>query len=234
MLEVSSIDVFYGDLQALWDVTFDVKSKELVVIVGANGAGKSTILKTIVGLLRPRRGSITFDGEDLTKLKVYEIAARGISLVPEGRRLFPYMTVLENLLMGAYMSRAREKINDTLEWVFSLFPVLKERKGQLAQTLSGGEQQMLSIARSLMTRPRLLMLDEPSLGLAPILVEKLMNTVKLLNDEGLTVLLVEQNTREALEIADRGYVLEVGRVILKGTGRELLENEHVKKAFLGM
>jgi len=234
MLEVKGIDVFYGDLQALWDVSLNVKEGELVSIIGPNGAGKTTLLKTIMGLLRPRKGSINFLGQEITKLKPHRIVELGIGVVPEGRRIFPYMSVYDNLVVAAYMARAREKVKDTLEWVFNLFPILKERKNQMASTLSGGEQQMLTIARALITRPKLLMFDEPSLGLAPVIVSNLINVIKKLNAEGITILLVEQNVRDALEIADRAYVLETGKIILEGTSKELLENEHVKEAFLGI
>ena len=234
MLEVDKINVFYGDLQALWDVSFEVHEGEKVVIVGANGAGKTTTLRTISGLLRPRSGEIRFLGQRIDRLPPHKIVELGIAHVPEGRRLFPRMTVLENLEMGAYIKRAREKFEDTLEWVFSIFPRLKERKDQIAGTMSGGERQMLAIARGLMSRPKLLMLDEPSLGLAPKLVLKVFEVIQRISDEGVTILLVEQNVRHALELADRGYVLETGRITLSGAGEELLENEHVKKAYLGM
>jgi len=234
MLKVDKINVFYGDLQALWDVSFEVNEGEKVVIVGANGAGKTTTLRTISGLLRPRSGSIEFLGKRIDKLPPHEIVELGIAHVPEGRRLFPRMTVLENLEMGAYTKRAREKFDDTLEWVFSIFPRLRERKKQIAGTMSGGERQMLAIARGLMSKPKLLMLDEPSLGLAPKLVVKTFEVIERINEEGVTILLVEQNVRHALELADRGYVLETGRITLSGTGEELLKNDYVKKAYLGM
>ena len=234
LLKVNKINVFYGDLQALWDVSFEVYEGEKVVIVGANGAGKTTTLKTISGLLRPRSGTIEFMGQRIDRLPAHKIVELGIAHVPEGRRLFPKMTVLENLEMGAYTKRAREKFEDTLEWVFSIFPVLKERKNQIAGTMSGGERQMLAIARGLMSRPKLLMLDEPSLGLAPKLVLKTFEVIQRISEEGVTILLVEQNVRHALELADRGYVLETGRITLSGTGEELLNNDYVKKAYLGM
>ena len=234
MLKVDKINVFYGDLQALWDVSFEVNEGEKVVIVGANGAGKTTTLRTISGLLRPRSGSIEFLGKRIDKLPPHEIVELGIAHVPEGRRLFPRMTVLENLEVGAYTKRAREKFDDTLEWVFSIFPRLRERKKQIAGTMSGGERQMLAIARGLMSKPKLLMLDEPSLGLAPKLVVKTFEVIERINEEGVTILLVEQNVRHALELADRGYVLETGRITLSGTGEELLKNDYVKKAYLGM
>jgi len=234
LLKVNNIDVFYGDLQALWGVSFEVHEGEKVVIVGANGAGKTTTLKTISGLLRPRSGTIEFKGQRIDKLPPHKIVELGIAHVPEGRRIFPKMTVLENLEMGAYIKRAREKFDDTLEWVFSIFPRLKERKNQIAGTMSGGERQMLAIARGLMSRPDLLMLDEPSLGLAPKLVMKTFEVIKRIGEEGVTILLVEQNVRHALELADRGYVLETGRITLSGTSEELLSNDYVKKAYLGM
>lgn len=234
LLEVDKINVFYGDLQALWDVSFEVHEGEKVVIVGANGAGKTTTLRTISGLLRPRSGEIRFMGQRIDRLPPHKIVELGIAHVPEGRRIFPRMTVLENLEMGAYIKRAREKFDDTLEWVFSIFPRLRERKNQIAGTMSGGERQMLAIARGLMSRPKLLMLDEPSLGLAPKLVLKVFEVIQRIGEEGVTILLVEQNVRHALELADRGYVLETGRITLSGTGEELLNNEYVKKAYLGM
>ena len=234
MLEVNNIDVFYGNLQALWDVSFNVEKGEKVVIVGSNGAGKTTTLRTISGLLKPRKGKIVFLGKRIDKMSIHKIVEMGIAHVPEGRRLFPYMTVLENLKMGAYVKRAWEKMDDTLEWIYQLFPRLKERKEQLAGTLSGGERQMLAIARGLMSRPKLLMLDEPSLGLAPKLVLRVFEMVNKINEEGVTILLVEQNVRRALEMADRGYVLETGRIILEGSAGELMENEYVKKAYLGI
>jgi len=234
MLEVKRINVYYGDLQALWDVSFEVNKGEIVTIVGSNGAGKTTTLRTISGLLRPKPGEISFMGERIDRLPPHKIVEKGIAHIPEGRRLFPYMTVLENLELGAYTREAREKKDDTLEWVYQLFPKLKERRSQLAGTLSGGEQQMLAIGRALMSRPKLLMSDEPSLGLAPKLVLLVFEMLKKINEEGITILLVEQNVRHALELADRGYVLETGKIVLEGDSRELLANEHVKKAYLGM
>ena len=234
VLEVRDIDVFYGELQALWGVSLDIEEGELVALVGSNGAGKTTTLRTISGLLKPAKGYIKFMGKDITGWPPHKIAEAGIAHVPEGRQLFPKLTVMENLKMGAYTKKAREKIEDSLEFVFSLFPRLKERKNQLAGTMSGGERQMLAIARGLMLRPKLLMLDEPSLGLAPKLVLKVMDTLKRLHEEGLTILLVEQNVKYALELADRGYVLETGRVIMHGTGKELLENPKIKSAYLGL
>jgi branched-chain amino acid transport system ATP-binding protein len=234
MLVVDGINVFYGDLQALWNVSFKAEKGSITVIVGPNGAGKTTTLKTISGLLRPRSGSISFLGERIDNAPPHRIAELGISHIPEGRRLFPNMTVLENLMTGAYTRKAWEKRNETLEWIFQLFPILKERRNQLAKTLSGGEQQMLAIGRGLMSRPKLLMLDEPSLGLAPKLVLFTFNIVKQIHEEGVTILLVEQNVRQALELADKAYVLETGRIILEGEGKELLESEYIKKAYLGI
>jgi branched-chain amino acid transport system ATP-binding protein len=234
LLKVDNIDVSYGELQVLWDVSFEVGEKELVAIVGSNGAGKTTLMKTISGLLRPTKGSITFLDNRIDKFPPHKIVDLGISLVPEGRQLFPEMTVQENLELGAYQKRAREKLKDSLEWVYQLFPILKERKSQLAGTLSGGEQQMLAIGRALMSRPKLLMLDEPSLGLMPIFVKTTFKAIEKLKEEAVTILLVEQNVRQALELADRGYVLETGRIVLSNTGKKLLSDEGVKKAYLGL
>jgi branched-chain amino acid transport system ATP-binding protein len=233
VLEVSRISVFYGDLQALWNVSLRIDKGGLVAVIGANGAGKTTLLKTISGLLHPRSGTIHFLGKRIDKLTSDKIVKMGVAHVPEGRRLFPYLTVYENLLMGAYASRdAWRRRFDTLEWIYELFPILEERREQLAGTLSGGEAQMLAIARGLMARPKLLMLDEPSLGLAPKLVLKLFDIIKKIHDEGVTILLVEQNIYNALKLADRGYVLVEGRVVLEGAGKELLADEQVKKAYL--
>lgn len=234
MLVVDNIDVFYGDLQALWSLSFEVEKGEIAVIVGPNGAGKTTTLRTVSGLLRPRSGSISFLGESIDRTSSHRIVELGISHIPEGRRLFPNMTVIENLKIGAYTLEAWKKKDETLEWIFQLFPILKERMNQSAGTLSGGEQQMLAIGRGLMSRPKLLMLDEPSLGLAPKLILSTFSMIKEINKEGVTVLLVEQNVQQALELADRGYVLETGRVILEDESEELLRNEHVKKAYLGI
>ena len=233
MLEVDKINVFYGDLQALWDVSFEVHEGEKVVIVGANGAGKTTTLRTISGLLKPRSGQIRFLGQRIDGLPPHKIVELGIAHVPEGRRIFPRMTVMENLEMGAYTKRAREKLDDTLEWVFSIFPRLKERRDQIAGTMSGGERQMLAIARGLMSRPKLLMLDEPSLGLAPKLVLKVFEVIQRISEEGVTILLVEQNARLALKFAQRGYVLETGNVVMEGKASDLLNDPNVKKAYLG-
>lgn len=234
MLEVKNIDVSYGLVRVLWDVSLRVEEGEIIATVGSNGAGKSTTLKTISGLLRPSSGSIEFKGERLDRTRPHAIVEKEIAHVPEGRRLFPFSTVLANLEIGAYTKRARERIGESLEFVFELFSVLKERQRQLAGTLSGGEQQMLAIARALMSRPRLLMLDEPSLGLAPIIVNKVLEVLKELNDRGVTILLVEQNISSALNLCHRGYVLENGRIVLEGSGQELLNNPHVKEAYLGV
>jgi len=233
MLNVSKVNVFYGDLQALWDVSIRVDKGQTVALIGSNGAGKTTLFKTIIGLLRPKTGSITFLERRIDNLSPANIINLGIAQVPEGRRLFPNMNVRENLELGAYVSEARKKVNDTLDWVFSIFPILKERQNQLAGSLSGGEQQMLAIARGLMARPQMLMLDEPSLGLAPMMVTKVFDTIKKIKEEGVTIFLIEQNTTQALALSDRGFVLETGRIVLEGTREQLLKNKHVKKAYLG-
>jgi len=234
MLKVEHIDVSYGDLQVLWEISFEVNEGEIVALVGANGAGKSTTLKTVSGLLRPNNGSIRFLDQRLDQIPAHKIIEHGIAQVPEGRRLFPEMSVRENLIMGALSPRAKAKRNETMEWVFGLFPRLRERHKQLAGTLSGGEQQMCAVGRGLMALPRLIMFDEPSLGLAPILVADIFKIIGRIQQEGVTVLIVEQNTKHTLEICTRGYVLENGRVVLSGTGQELLNNEHVRQAYLGI
>lgn len=234
MLKVENIDVFYGDLQVLWGASFEVKAGEAVALVGANGAGKSTIIKTISGLNRVRNGSIRFLDQHLDQIPANKIIEHGIAHVPEGRRLFNEMTVRENLIMGSLCPRAKAKREETMEWVFGLFPRLREREKQLTGTLSGGEQQMVAVGRGLMALPKLIMFDEPSLGLAPILVAEIFKIIKGIRQEGVTVLIVEQNTKQTLEICDRGYVLENGRVVLTGTGQELLTNDYVKQAYLGI
>jgi branched-chain amino acid transport system ATP-binding protein len=234
MLEVNHLSVSYGDAKALEDVTFRVSEGEFITLVGANGAGKTTTLRAITGSVRARHGQIRFNGHSLTDLPASRRAELGISLVPEGRELWPMMTVLENLELGAYCKLARKEKGKTLQWVYSLFPRLKERTSQLAGSLSGGEQQMVAIGRALMSRPRLLMLDEPSLGLAPIIVTELFKTIRELHHSGLTVLLVEQNLVKALEMAQRGYVLEAGRVRLSGTTSDLLRSSEIRAAYLGM
>jgi branched-chain amino acid transport system ATP-binding protein len=234
MLEVENISAGYGMVQILWDVSFNIKQKEIVTIIGPNGAGKTTLVRTIAGLLQAKSGSIHFKEEAIEKLRPYEIVKKGITLIPEGREIFPRMTVEENLLLGAYILNDKSKVKDTKERVFQIFPVLKKKEKALAQTLSGGEQQMLVICRGLMSNPQLLILDEPSLGLAPIIVEKVLDTVAKINDDGVTVLLVEQNIRDSLEIAHRGYILEEGKIIIEGAGRELLTNSHIKEVYLGL
>ena len=233
MLAVRNIDVGYGAVQAVWDVSFDVGDGEVVTLIGANGAGKTTILKTLCGLLVPRRGRILFDGEDVRGLAPYELVARGLVLIPEARQLWPGMTVRENLDMGAYSRSARGERARTLEAVHAMFPQLEKRARQKAGTLSGGEQQMCAIGRGLMARPRLLLLDEPALGLAPLLVREVFAALKRIREQGVTVLLVEQNVHHALALADRAYVLETGRVTLSGTSAALASDPRVQQQFLG-
>jgi branched-chain amino acid transport system ATP-binding protein len=234
MLRVEKLEVAYGKIQALWGVTFDVREGEIVALVGANGAGKTTTLKTLSGLHRPKAGAIHLDGARLDQRSPAEIVELGVVHVPEGRKLFPEMTVLDNLLMGGYARGARRQRGRRLDEVFAVFPRLAERRRQLAGTLSGGEQQMVAIGRGLMAGPKLLMLDEPSLGLAPIMVEEMFRVIGEINRMGVTVLLVEQNTEHALVLAHRGFVLESGRVALAGTGSELLANAEVRQAYLGL
>ena len=234
LLELVGVDVAYGDLPALRSIDLVVEAGETLSVVGANGAGKTTMLRTISALLRPRHGQVRFDGERIDRLPCHRVVERGVVHVPEGRKVFPSLTVRENLELGSYTRAARAQRADSLERVFSLFSRLRERARQAAGTLSGGEQQMLVIGRALMARPKLLMLDEPSLGLAPLMVSEIFRTIAEINRAGTTVLLVEQNTRQALTLSRRGYVLENGRVVLVGTGVELLDNEHVKRAYLGM
>jgi branched-chain amino acid transport system ATP-binding protein len=234
LLEVQNVNVAYGLVQVLWDISFRVEEGEIVAIVGSNGAGKSTTLKTISGLLRPSSGSIVFKGERLDQTPAHMVVEKEVAHIPEGRRLFPFSSVLTNLELGAFTRRARRETAENVEYVFELFPVLRERHNQLAGTLSGGEQQMLAIGRGLMSRPSLLMLDEPSLGLAPKLVLKTLDTLQELNKRGVTILLVEQNVSSALSLCTRGYVLENGRIVLEGSGQELLNNPHVKEAYLGV
>ncbi len=234
LLEVRGVDVFYGDAQALWGVSFTVERGTITSVVGANGAGKTTIMKTISGLLIPKSGSVIFEGRDITREEPHRRVEMGIAHVPEGRQLFPRLTVMENLKAAAYTKRAREGFEDRLEEIFSLFPILRERRNQLAGTLSGGEQQMLAIARGLVLRPEILMLDEPSLGLAPKLVLMILRLVRKLKEEGYTILLVEQNVYQALKLSDMAYVLETGRIVKSGTGEELLRDEGVKRAYLGL
>lgn len=235
MLRIEHIDVYYGDIQILNNISFDVIKGEIVSLVGGNGAGKTTLIRTITGLMRPQKGSIFFEDDRIDLVRTDEIVKKGLVQVPEGRKLFGKLTVLENLEMGAINERAKPKRKETLNRVYQLFPILEERKHQKAGTLSGGEQQMLSIGRGLMALPRLLVLDEPSLGLAPILIKEIFNTIMDINNkEKITVLLVEQNLKASLQMSHRGYVLENGNIVLEGTGKELLENEHTKKAYLGL
>ncbi len=234
MLKVNGIDIFYGDLQVLWDVSFEVKEKEILVLIGANGAGKSTTIRAISSLLTPKKGSIEFEGTRIDQVPAYKVIEYGIVHVPEGRRLFPEMSVEENLIMGTLKSDAKKKRSDTMAYVYELFPRLKERKKQMAGTLSGGEQQMLAIGRGLMGLPRLMMFDEPSLGLAPILVQDIFRIFKRINKEGVTILLVEQNVKQTLGMCHRAYVLENGRIVLQGSGEELMSNKHVMEAYLGI
>ncbi|MFH0729128.1 MAG: ABC transporter ATP-binding protein [Pseudomonadota bacterium] len=234
MLRVKDIDIFYGDLQVLWGVSLEVREKEIVVLIGANGAGKSTTIKTISSLLKPKCGSIEFNGERIDQVAPHKIIERGIVHVPEGRRLFPSMTVEENLVMGALYGEAKAKRLQTMAYVYSLFPRLEERKKQMAGTLSGGEQQMVAVGRGLMSLPKLMMFDEPSLGLSPLLCQEVFAIIRKVHEEGVTILLVEQNVTQTLAMCDRAYVLENGRKVLEGTGRELMANEHVKAAYLGI
>jgi len=234
LLDVRDVHTHYGALHVLKGVSYEIHEGEIVSLLGGNASGKSTTMKTVLGLVRPSGGTISFRGEPIHGLRTSEIVKRGIAPVPEGRRVFPRMTILENLEMGRYTRRTEPGWDEELERVFGLFPVLRERRYQLAGTMSGGEQQMLAIGRALMTLPKLLMLDEPSLGLAPLIVKEIFNTISAINQTGTTVLLVEQNTRQALARSRRGYVLENGRVVLVGTGEELLGNEYVRRAYLGL
>ena len=234
MLQIKNLDVFYGDVQVIWGVSFEVQQGEIVALIGANGAGKSTILKTISGILRPKRGEILFEGKPIYKIDPFKLVELGMVHVPEARRLFVEMTVEENLDMGSLRGEARGKREETRAMVYELLPRLKERRKQLSGTLSGGEQQMLAIGRGLMGKPRLQMFDEPSLGLAPILVREVFNTIKKINGEGTTVLIVEQNVKQTLMVANRGYVLETGKITNQGTGGALLADDHVKTAYLGV
>jgi branched-chain amino acid transport system ATP-binding protein len=234
LLEINNIDVFYGDVQVIFDLSLKVEKGEVVSIIGGNGAGKSTLLKTISGLLATSAGKIAFNDALIQNAPPEDIVAQGIVHVPEGRRLFSLMTVLDNLLVGAYNQRASERVEETLDQVYALLPRLKERTNQLAMTLSGGEQQMVAIGRGLMAIPDLLMLDEPSLGLAPILIKDIFETVRQIADQGTTVLIVEQDVKHSLSLSDRGYVLEHGRVVMEGDAKDLIDDPHVKEAYLGM
>ena len=232
ILKVEGINVYYGAIHAIKDISFEVNQGEIVTLIGANGAGKTTTLQTISGLLHTRTGSITFQGQNITNIRADKLVSRGLAQVPEGRRVFLQMSVQENLEMGAY-TQPQAGVPKDLEMVFELFPRLKERRNQVAGTLSGGEQQMLAMGRAMMSHPKLLMLDEPSMGLAPLLVEQIFEIIKNLNKQGSTILLVEQNAQMALSVAHRGYVLETGKIVTTGSGEELLEDEAVKKAYLG-
>ncbi|MEG0035282.1 MAG: ABC transporter ATP-binding protein [Oscillospiraceae bacterium] len=231
MLKIENLSVNYGGIKAVRDISFEVPEGEIVTLIGANGAGKSTCLRTVAGLVPAASGTITFLGENITGKPAHQIVSKGITLVPEGRRVFPDLTVLENLKVGAYLRK--DNLSEDIAWVYDLFPRLKEREWQAAGTLSGGEQQMLAVGRALMSRPKLMMMDEPSLGLAPIVVKGIFDIIKEINKQGVTILLIEQNANMALHTADMGYVLETGRITISGTGEELLKNEAVKKAYLG-
>jgi len=234
MLEVNGLNTFYGQIQVLWDIYLKINEGEILALVGANGAGKTTLLNTISGILRPTSGTVNFLGQRIDGLSPHTIVELGISHIPEGRKLFTDMSVHENLEMGAYISRAWKMRHETLEHVYQLFPMLKERAGQLARTLSGGEQQMLAMGRGLMSRPKLCIIDEPSNGLAPLLVSEVFQIIKSLREQGITILLIEQNVRQTLEIADRACVLENGRMALEGCCEDLLKSDHVRKAYLGL
>jgi branched-chain amino acid transport system ATP-binding protein len=234
LLQLTEVEAAYGDFQALFNITLTVNRGEIVTLIGANGAGKTTTLRVISGLLRAKKGAISFDGQDIAKTPAHEIVARGISHVPEGRQLFPYMTVEEHLALGAYIQRTRPRIPQLMEEQYAMFPLLKERRKQMAGTLSGGEQQMVAIARGLMSEPKLLLLDEPSLGLAPKLVEEVFQKIRQIGEKGVTVMVVEQNVVDGLSVSTRGYVVENGAVILQGPADELLHNEQVRAAYLGL
>ena len=233
LLEVKDLRVSYGVIEAIKGMSFEVNEGEIVTLIGANGAGKTTTMQSIMGLIHPKSGTITFDGADIFGMSTHKILRLGMTQVPEGRRIFSELTVYENLLMGAYIEKNREKIKKDMEEIYEIFPRLYERRTQVAGTLSGGEQQMLAMGRAMMSHPRLLMLDEPSMGLSPLLVDQIFSMIKKFHDNGTTILLVEQNAGKSLAISDRAYVLETGRIVLSGTGRELMESEEVKKAYLG-
>ena len=233
MLKIEDLNVFYGGIHALKGISFEVPQGKIVTLIGSNGAGKSTTLRTICALVKAKEGKIKFADKDITNISTDKIVKMGVALIPEGRKIFPNLTVQENLNLGAFIREDKEKIFKDQEWVYGLFPQIKERLWQKGGTLSGGEQQMLAVARGLMSRPKLLMLDEPSLGLAPLLVQEIVEIIQRIHQEGITVLLIEQNAFAALKIADYAYVLETGRIVLQGTGEELLQNEEVRKAYLG-
>ena len=233
MLKIENLNVHYGGIHALRGVNMDIEEGKIISLIGANGAGKSTTLKSIMGLVNKTEGSVIYKGEDISKAQTIDIVKKGIALTPEGRKVFPDQTVKENLLLGAYLRKDKKAIKEDLEMVYDLFPRLLEREWQIAATLSGGEQQMLAVGRSLMSRPQLLMMDEPSLGLAPIIVKSIFEIIKRINKNGVSVLLIEQNAKAALEISDYDYVLETGTVVLEGPGKDLISNDQVKKAYLG-
>lgn len=233
MLEVKNLEVYYGVIQAIKGVSFQVNQGEVIALIGANGAGKTTILHTITGLIAPKNGTVTFEGQEITKVPAYKIVSMGMAHVPEGRRVFAELSVYENLKMGAYTRKDKNEIEESLQSVYDRFPRLKERRNQLAGTLSGGEQQMLAMGRALMSKPKIILMDEPSMGLSPILVNEIFDIIKSVSESGTTVLLVEQNAKKALSIADRAYVLETGNIVLEGKAKELLEDVSIKKAYLG-
>lgn len=233
MLEVKDLQVYYGVIQALKGISFHVNQGEVIALIGANGAGKTTTLQTLTGILSPKSGSIVFEGKDLTRTPAHKIVEMGMAHVPEGRRVFAQLSVLQNLMMGAYTRKDKEEITQTLETVFDRFPRLKERQNQMAGTLSGGEQQMLAMGRALMSHPKIILMDEPSMGLSPIFVNEIFDIIQAVSESGTTVLLVEQNAKKALSIADRAYVLETGKITMSGNAKDLLEDEAVKKAYLG-
>ena len=233
MLEIKDLEVYYGMIQAIKGISFEVNDGEVIALIGANGAGKTTILHTISGLIAPKKGSITFEGQEITKIPAHKIVENGLAQVPEGRRVFPSLSVLQNLKLGAYTRKDKKEIDDTLKMIYERFPRLEERKNQPAGTLSGGEQQMLAMGRALMSKPRIILMDEPSMGLSPIFVNEIFDIIKQVSASGTTVLLVEQNAKKALSIADRGYVLETGKIVKEGKASDLLNDEAVKKAYLG-
>ena len=233
MLSVNNLQVHYGMIQAIKDVSFEVNEGEVIALIGANGAGKTTILHTVSGLLQPTQGSVVFEGQDITKVPAHKIVSLGMAHVPEGRRVFAQLTVLENLKLGAYTRKDKNEMEETLQMIYKRFPRLEERKNQIAGTLSGGEQQMLAMGRALMSHPKIILMDEPSMGLSPIFVEEVFKIIRDISAEGVTVLLVEQNAKKALNIADRAYVLETGNIILQGDAKKLMNDESVKKAYLG-
>ena len=233
MLEIKDLEVYYGMIQAIKGISFEVNEGEVIALIGANGAGKTTILHTISGLIAPKKGSITFEGQEITKIPAHKIVENGLAQVPEGRRVFPSLSVLQNLKLGAYTRKDKNEIDDTLKMIYERFPRLEERKNQPAGTLSGGEQQMLAMGRALMSKPRIILMDEPSMGLSPIFVNEIFDIIKQVSASGTTVLLVEQNAKKALSIADRGYVLETGKIVKEGKASDLLNDEAVKKAYLG-